>query len=424
LVCCRGFLHCRPGVDFVVFSFPSRSVGNRRHIHALTKSGRKAGDANWLTVVDQIVQWKWMPQWMPKPETAPGPSQLFVDEERLQRFLLMKYSDAGDEDGKGKKKEAESKLRQLDAYFKESYADLDSYPVPDFLSSDYGMGNINMAVTGASGVGKSSFINTIRRVKASDSTAAKTGFLETTMIPAKFDFPTERGFLGRMTESVRNLLNPEDDPIQTGDILLLRGKEVRVIKKSNTGLRLTVEVIESGNTEKVDRNKVTGKLSDCKIWDLPGTGTPTFPQATYLRSMGIRHFDLVVLLTATRFTEAEMLLMQELKRWRVPFFLVRTKVDSDVQAEIELQEECREDWCDVEECRDIEDDTIEVIKEFFRRQYEEEVYCVSSKPRFRDKYDFLTLEADMEEKIKSQRLVLRRDQSEDYSDWWGWNLFR
>jgi len=227
-----------------------------------------------------------------------------------------------------------------------------------------------------------------------------------------------------MTESVRNLLNPEDDPIQTGDILLLRGKEVRVIKKSNTGLRLTVEVIESGNTEKVDRNKVTGKLSDCKIWDLPGTGTPTFPQATYLRSMGIRHFDLVVLLTATRFTEAEMLLMQELKRWRVPFFLVRTKVDSDVQAEIELQEECREDWCDVEECRDIEDDTIEVIKEFFRRQYEEEVYCVSSKPRFRDKYDFLTLEADMEEKIKSQRLVLRRDQSEDYSDWWGWNLFR
>jgi len=286
------------------------------------------------------------------------------------------------------------------------------------------MGNINMAVTGASGVGKSSFINTIRRVKASDSTAAKTGFLETTMIPAKFDFPTERGFLGRMTESVRNLLNPEDDPIQTGDILLLRGKEVRVIKKSNTGLRLTVEVIESGNTEKVDRNKVTGKLSDCKIWDLPGTGTPTFPQATYLRSMGIRHFDLVVLLTATRFTEAEMLLMQELKRWRVPFFLVRTKVDSDVQAEIELQEECREDWCDVEECRDIEDDTIEVIKEFFRRQYEEEVYCVSSKPRFRDKYDFLTLEADMEEKIKSQRLVLRRDQSEDYSDWWGWNLFR
>jgi len=424
LVFCRYVLHLTLGVGCVGFALAARNAGSRRHIHALTKSGRKAGNEDFLAVVDQLSQWKWMPQWMPKPQIAPGPSQLFVDEERLQRLLLMKYSDADDEDAKEKKKEAENKLRQLDEYFKQSYADLDSYPVPDFLSSDYGKGTINMAVTGASGIGKSSFINAFRRVKSSHPSAAKIGVLETTMVPTKLDFPTERGFLGRMSENVKNLLNPESDPIQTGDILLLKGKQLRVNNKSDTGFRLTVEEIESRQSAKVERNQVTGKWSDCKIWDLPGAGTPTFPQATYLRSMGIRHFDLVVLLTATRFTEAEMMLMQELKRWKVPFFLVRTKVDMDVQSEVELWEERMEEECGTEEYKKIEDHTIELIKEFFRRKYQEKVYCVSSVPRFRDKYDFLTFEADMEEKIKRQRLVLQREQSDSYSSWWGWNLFR
>lgn len=323
-----------------------------------------------------------------------------------------------------KKKRAEEKLRQLDEYFGKAFADLDRYPVPDFLSRDYGKGCINMAVTGGSGVGKSSFINALRRVKSSDPSAAKTGVLETTMVPSGFAFPTERGFLSRISENVKKILNPEEDPIQTGDTLLLNGRQVRVVGKSKTGMRLTVVQVDNGQTAKVDRSKVTGKLSDCMMWDLPGTGTPTFPQSEYLRTMGIRHFDVVLLLTATRFTEAEMMLMQELKRWKVPFFLIRTKVDSDVQSEIELQEECKEEECDTEECHMIEDDTIAAIKEYFDEKYNEEVYCVSAKPRFRTRYDFLQLETDLEEKIKSQRLFLRREQSEEYSSWWGWNLFR
>lgn len=413
-----GFLRRTPGADSADFAFAGRNAGSRRHLPAPTTSGRKAWSEDLLVVYDQIYQW------MPKPETAPGPSDLFVEEERLQRFLYMKYSNSEDEEAKEKRKRAEENLRQLDEYFRAAFADLDSYPVPDFLSGDYGKGSINMAVTGGSGVGKSSFINALRRVKASDPSAAKTGVLETTMVPTRFAFPTEKGFLSRLKENVKRILKPEEDPIQAGDILLLNGRQVRVVKKSKTGMRLTVEVIESGHTVKVDRSKVTGKLSDCMIWDLPGTGTPSFPQKTYIRSMGIRHFDVVLLLTATRFTEAEMMLMQELKRWRVPFFLVRTKVDSDVQSEIELREECKEEECETEECQVIEDDTIEAIKEYFDTKYNEEVYCVSAKPRFRSRYDFLQLETDMEEKIKSQRLFLRREQAEEYSSWWGWNLFR
>eukprot|EP00419_Tripos_fusus_P029838 CAMPEP_0172714898 /NCGR_PEP_ID=MMETSP1074-20121228/67221_1 /TAXON_ID=2916 /ORGANISM="Ceratium fusus, Strain PA161109" /LENGTH=369 /DNA_ID=CAMNT_0013539421 /DNA_START=327 /DNA_END=1436 /DNA_ORIENTATION=+ len=367
--------------------------------------------------VDQLYQW------LPIPKTAPGPSPVWVEEERRQRCLLVKYSDADNDLAMEKKRKIEVKLREFDDYFKRTYADLDRYPVPDYLVDDYGKGNINMAVTGASGVGKSSFINAIRRVKASDSSAAKTGVVETTMAPARFDFPTEQGFFSRMSEKVKSILNPSDDPIQPGDVLLLNGRQVRVQQKSTTGRRLTVEEIESGQTREVESSQVTGKLSDCMIWDLPGTGTPAFPQATYIRSMGIRHFDLVVLLTATRFTEAEMMLMQELKRWRVPFFLVRTKIDSDVQAEIELREECQQEECEADECLEIEDDTVAVIKNYFASLYDENVYCISSKPSYRNKYDFLTLEADMEEKIKKQRLFLRSELSESYSSSW-WNPFR
>lgn len=414
--------HRTTGAGPITLAFAAGNAG-RRHTRAPTKSERRVGREDpMVDFFEQTTKQIW--QWLPKPETAPGPTQQFVEEERRQKYLLLRYSNATDEDSKQKKRKAEQKLRQLDTYFLRENADLDRYPVPDFLSNEYGKGNINMAVTGASGVGKSSFINAIRRVRAKDAAAAKTGFLETTMTPAKFDFPTEQGFFNRLKEKVSNALYPEADPIQIGDLLLLNGKQVTVTKKSTIREKITVRETTTGYSMEVDRKEVTGKLSDCVIWDLPGTGTPTFPQATYLRCMGIRHFDLVVLLTATRFTEAEMLLMQELKRWRVPFFLVRTKVDNDVQAEIELEEEWQEEECDIEECQKIKDETISVIKDYFIRLYDKEVYCISSKPRYRDKYDFLTLEQDMEDQIKSQRLILQSEQTDDYTSWFGWDIFR
>jgi len=110
LVFCIGVLDPTPWADSVVFVFAARNAGNRRHIPALTKSVRKAGNEDLLLTYDQISQWKWVPQWMPKPETSPGPSQLFVDEERLQMFLVMKYSDANGEDAKEKKKRSRKQI--------------------------------------------------------------------------------------------------------------------------------------------------------------------------------------------------------------------------------------------------------------------------------------------------------------------------
>ncbi|XP_013381894.1 T-cell-specific guanine nucleotide triphosphate-binding protein 1-like [Lingula anatina] len=51
--------------------------------------------------------------------------------------------------------------------------------------------NINIAVTGISGSGKSSFINTIRGMRAFHEGAAKVGFVQTTMEPISYPFPLD-----------------------------------------------------------------------------------------------------------------------------------------------------------------------------------------------------------------------------------------
>jgi len=67
-----------------------------------------------------------------------------------------------------------------------------------------------------------------------------------------------------------------------------------------------------------------------RLWDFPGAGTENFPLETYVARMGLRYLDSVLLVTAGRFTQTEVKLMRELQDFRVPYFLVRTKVDLDV----------------------------------------------------------------------------------------------
>jgi len=67
-----------------------------------------------------------------------------------------------------------------------------------------------------------------------------------------------------------------------------------------------------------------------RLWDLPGAGTPDFPESTYIQNMGLRYFDSVLIVTAGSFTTMEVSLQLELQQHLVPFFMVRTKVDMDV----------------------------------------------------------------------------------------------
>ena len=69
------------------------------------------------------------------------------------------------------------------------------------------------------------------------------------------------------------------------------------------------------------------------LWDLPGGGTLNFPPKDYMQKMGLRHFDLVIVVTKGRFTEFDDELRKEMLRQNppVPYLMVRTNVDIDVQ---------------------------------------------------------------------------------------------
>lgn len=119
--------------------------------------------------------------------------------------------------------------------------DLREYPRPSYLPND---GSVIICITGASGTGKSSAINALRNKRRSDPEAAPVGESETTAAPVLYSSPFPNGI-------------------------------------QRDGQPVTVS-----------------------FFDLPGVGTTNHPQDTYIRNMGLRHYDLVVLVTADRLMEA------------------------------------------------------------------------------------------------------------------------
>ncbi len=125
---------------------------------------------------------------------------------------------------------------------------------------------LNVAVTGSSGVGKSTLINTLRDLGPSDPGAAAVDVTETTIEPTAYCHPDN---------------------------------------------------------------------ANLKLWDLPGMGTPRFPQQTYLHDIGYERFDFYLILSSTRFTENDILLAQALDQKQKRFIFVRSKVDFDLMNEHE-----------------------------------------------------------------------------------------
>jgi len=116
-----------------------------------------------------------------------------------------------------------------------------------------------------------------------------------------------------------------------------------------------------------------------RIWDLPGAGTADFPQEAYIRNMGLRYFDSVLIVTAGRFTTMETRLREELDAHGVPFFMVRTKVDMDV-------------WNNRLDNNASEEATLRHIREDLRRRGVPRAYLVSA--RDPDRYDLRALLGD------------------------------
>lgn len=67
------------------------------------------------------------------------------------------------------------------------------------------------------------------------------------------------------------------------------------------------------------------------LYDLPGAGTASFPAITYIKEMGIRYCSVVVIMTAGRVEETDLALFREARRWEIPAYLVRNKVNQDIR---------------------------------------------------------------------------------------------
>ncbi len=123
---------------------------------------------------------------------------------------------------------------------------------------------LNIAVSGQSGAGKSTIINTIRGLIPTAAGACEVGVTETTNTVSKHPHPRHKNFV---------------------------------------------------------------------LWDLPGVGTPNFPQGSYLEDVEFDKYDFFLIIAKVRFTENDLWLAKEVERAGKVFFLVRTALDIDLQNE-------------------------------------------------------------------------------------------
>lgn len=175
--------------------------------------------------------------------------------------------------------------------------------------------------------------------------------------------------------------------------------------------------------------KLQPNLEKIMIWDLPTFGTGAFPAGTYVKQMGLRHFDGILLLTDGRFfKDDDVMLMHTLQADEVPIFMVRNKVDIDVEQNEEQKDVCPED-------------TVKTLRRSMEDKHQgiaENLYLVSAAKALRTKkgvqmkLDFDQLVEDLVYKTSKGRTVLpapcywndralegnlvRRAVSEDFKD--------
>ncbi|XP_046843749.1 interferon-inducible GTPase 1-like [Xenia sp. Carnegie-2017] len=69
------------------------------------------------------------------------------------------------------------------------------------------------------------------------------------------------------------------------------------------------------------------------FWDLPGIGTPTFPNLeTYCKEIGdLEKYDIFLIFCKSRFTQHDKELAEKVSKLSKPFFFVRTNVDTELK---------------------------------------------------------------------------------------------
>mmetsp|Transcript_18593 Transcript_18593/g.30166 ORF Transcript_18593/g.30166 Transcript_18593/m.30166 type:complete len:320 (+) Transcript_18593:1-960(+) len=218
--------------------------------------------------------------------------------------------------------------------------DVSSFPLPDFLRNAGYERTINIGIFGKTGCGKSSLVNALRRRKASDADAAPVGVEETTTEPVAY-----------------HLVEPDQKTI-------------------------TAKGEQKDNSRQV------------RIWDLPGAGTSRFPAGDCVKKMGLRYFDVVVLVIHGRVSETDLHVAEELDMFKVPHFIVRSQVDVDIQNEAD---DYGREPAEAEK----------IMRGEMSDQGFSNVFLVSS--RIPDQYDFRQLVSNIVASVQAKRRIHQED---------------
>ena len=111
--------------------------------------------------------------------------------------------------------------------------------------------------------------------------------------------------------------------------------------------------------------------------DLPGIGTPTFPNlSTYCEKVGLEDYDTFLIFTATRFTQYDLELAKKVKSIGKSFFLIRSKIDLDCESKNKMSES--------EILELVREDCMKNLKNLIAS--EQDIFLISS--HIKDKWDF------------------------------------
>ncbi|KAG2094448.1 uncharacterized protein F5147DRAFT_701103 [Suillus discolor] len=67
------------------------------------------------------------------------------------------------------------------------------------------------------------------------------------------------------------------------------------------------------------------------VWyDLPGAGTIRIPDWQYFNAQGLYVFDCIVVLFDNRFTQTDIAILRNCRRFKIPTYIVRSKADQHI----------------------------------------------------------------------------------------------
>ena len=74
--------------------------------------------------------------------------------------------------------------------------------------------------------------------------------------------------------------------------------------------------------------------SNIKFWDLPGIGTPDYPDLdTYCNKVQLEKYHTYLIFTTSRFRVNDLKLAEKVRLMKKKFFFIRTKIDENIRAE-------------------------------------------------------------------------------------------